>query len=371
MARKTLLLNWVYHHPVGHAVEAFKVAKGLAIANDDVAIHLMLNSRTPVELSGACDWIEQAYAIDVADVLLRGNAAGCLSGIPEDWDYIVNDHRPTCSPFPFEQSLRAFHNLAEERFHARLWRGGQHQLRFPGTPRYTRNATIRMQVPEEARAFVRSLPLSSLNFVLIPGGSSPEPIYPTADRWRSILAALQEEFPSAHFFITGRSAADDRSSTLGFPPEAVARLARTSGRIFSCYDIGIWNQLALIERSDVLVAPHTGFAFLAPSVGTPWLAVSGVRWPECYFNEVPFYSVLPVCRHYPCWMGMRPGCGEQIAAGKTAPCMDEELESTIPDIVNGARLLLSGDSSFDQAMTLYRLRIEQLGLPGERFFWIE
>ncbi len=366
-----LLLNWVYYHPVGHAVEAFKVAKGLAIANQDVAIHLMLNSRTAVELSGACDWIERAYAIDVNDVARKGHDAACLGGIPGDWDYIVNDHRPTCSPFPFEQSLRTFHDLAAERFHARLWRGGQHELPSPNSPQYRRNATIRMQVPEEARAFARTLPLSDLNIVLIPGGSSPEPIYPTLDRWRSILRALQGEFPYAHFFITGCSTTDDRTSTIGFLSNRVALLALTARNVFNCYDIGIWNQLALIEQSDILIAPHTGFAFLAPSVGTPWLAVSGVRWPECYFNEVPFYSVLPICRNYPCWAGMRPGCGEQLEAGETVPCMAAEMDGRIPDLVNGAHLLLSGNFSFDQAMTLYRIRIKQMGLAEERFFQID
>ncbi len=371
MSRKMLLLNWVYYHPVGHAIEAFKVAKGLAVANEDVEIHLMLNSRTAVELSGACDWVERAYAIDVSDVVLKGDEAACLCGIPGNWDYIVNDHRPTCSPFHFEQSLRTFHDLAAERFHARLWRGGQHELSSPGSPYYRRNATIRMEVPEEARAFVRTLPLSSLNIVLILGGSSPEPIYPTVDRWGSVLRALQDEFPSARFFITGRSGTDDRSSTLGFPPKVVEPLVRSSRNVFNCYDIGIWNQLALIERSDMLVAPHTGFAFLAPSVGTPWMAVSGVRWPECYFNEAPFYSVLPLCRHYPCWAGMRPGCGEKLAAAETVPCMAEELDDRIPDLVNGARLLLSRNFSFDQAMALYRLRIKQMGLAEERFFQID
>ncbi len=371
MSRKMLLLNWVYYHPVGHAVEAFKVAKGLASANEDVAIHLMLNSRTAVELSDGCDWIERTYAINVNEVAREGHEAVCLRGIPGDWDYIVSDHRPTCSPFPFEQSLRTFHDLAAERFHASLWRGAQNELPSPNFLQYRRNATIRMQVPEEARAFVRTLPLSSLNVVLIPGGSSPEPVYPTLDSWRNVLRALQDEFPSAHFFITGRSATDDRSSTMGFPCNVVESLALTSRNVFNCYDIGIWNQVALIERSDILIAPHTGFAFLAPSVGTPWLAVSGVRWPECYFNEVPFYSVLPICRHYPCWAGMRAGCEEQLAAGETVPCMAAEMDGRIHDLVNGAHLLLSRNFSFDQAMTLYRLRIKQMGLAEERFFQID
>jgi hypothetical protein len=37
----------------------------------------------------------------------------------------------------------------------------------------------------------------------------------------------------------------------------------------------------------------------ALAVGTPWLAISGGRWPEFYFNGVPFYSLLPDPDRYP------------------------------------------------------------------------
>jgi hypothetical protein len=37
----------------------------------------------------------------------------------------------------------------------------------------------------------------------------------------------------------------------------------------------MWNQLALIEQCDVFCSPHTGFAFLAQFVGTPWLTIAG------------------------------------------------------------------------------------------------
>lgn len=370
MPPATILLNWVYYHPVGHAVEAFKTAKGLLNANPDAEVHLLLNSRTPVELAQACDWIHRAYPIDLEQCVLDGENALCLRGLPTEWDFIVHDHRATCSPFPLSPPLRAFHDLAAARFQARHWKGGHHELSQPGAPGYHPNSTIRIRVPEAARSFLRALKPARANIAVLLAGSSPEPIYPAIDWWRLALSALQDELPDAHFFITGKSTADERSSTLNFSRQAVSGLTGGSGRVFDCYDIGLWNQLALLEWCDLLIAPHTGFAFLAPSVGTPWLAISGVRWPECYFNEVPFYSVLPACPEYPCWTKMKDLCHQRLSVQETVPCMGEDLTGKIADLIRGARLLLSHDFSFEQAEELHQMRINQLQLPPERFFRI-
>ncbi len=370
MPGKSLLLNWVYYYPVGHAIEAFKTAKGLAAANPGLEIHLLLNSRTPVELASACDWITHAYPVDVEDVALRGAQAASLQEIPTEWDYIVNDHRVTLSPFPFQSSLRAFHDLAETHFHAREWRGGQHELLHGGSVGYVRNATMRMRVPESATNFLNTLSLAPVNICLVPGGSNPDPIYPNSAWWRRAMAVLLDTFPDAHFFLTGKTVPDERSSTAAWSPRMVSELAALSPRIADCFDAGLWNQAALIERCDLLIAPHTGFAFLAPSLGTPWLAISGARWPECYFNEVPFYCVFPTCTHYPCWRGMKPECAARISAGETVACMNEDLDSRLTDLVEGAQLLVSRQLTYQSAMTLYQSRIDLLGLAKSNFFQI-
>jgi hypothetical protein len=371
MQARTLLLNWVYYNPVGHAVEAFKTAKGMFNANENVEIHLLLNSSTPVELADACDWITRAYPIDLNEFSeVEIEDAACLRDLPVTWDFVVTDHRVTTSPFPFADPLRRFHNVAARRFEARQWKGGQHLLRSgAGAPGYEPNASIRMRVPESGRRFAERLRPGRVNIAVLPAGSSPEPIYPAADWWKLALSILGDEFPSAHFFLTGKSRADDRSSTLKFSRADIDRLTGASDRIFNCYDVGIWNQLALLEWCDLLIAPHTGFAFLAPSVGTPWLSISGVRWPECYFNDVPFYCVLPTCDSYPCWTGMLSGCEQRLAAHQAVPCMGEDLDGRIPDLVDGARLLLSGDFTFEKAMTLHQARIEATS-AHERFFQI-
>lgn len=40
-SKRTLLLNHVTYRPVGHVVEALKLAKGFAIANERLEIHLL------------------------------------------------------------------------------------------------------------------------------------------------------------------------------------------------------------------------------------------------------------------------------------------------------------------------------------------
>ena len=52
---QTLLLNWVYYYPVGHAVEALKVAKGYHSANRKVKVSVLLNAETPVVLVDGYD----------------------------------------------------------------------------------------------------------------------------------------------------------------------------------------------------------------------------------------------------------------------------------------------------------------------------
>jgi hypothetical protein len=67
------------------------------------------------------------------------------------------------------------------------------------------------------------------------------------------------------------------------------------------FDLALVEQLAVLEACDALLSPHSGFGFAASCVGTPWATISGGRWPEYFFNGVPFRSVLPDPRRYPCY----------------------------------------------------------------------
>ncbi len=62
----------------------------------------------------------------------------------------------------------------------------------------------------------------------------------------------------------------------------------------------------MTETCDLFLSPHTGFGMAALAVGTPWLALSGGRWSEYFFNRVPFRSIIPDCERYPSFTQFAP-----------------------------------------------------------------
>ena len=118
-----------------------------------------------------------------------------------------------------------------------------------------------------------------------------------------------------------------------------------------CYDIGLWRQPALVARCGVFLSPHTGFGFAASCVGTPWLTISGGNWPEAFWNGVPFYSVLPDDPHFP-YRGRR---GSMYGSGpRTRSMWEPALARKIPEMIEGAHLLLDPAFMFEAALARYR-----------------
>ncbi len=88
----------------------------------------------------------------------------------------------------------------------------------------------------------------------------------------------------------------------------------------------------------------------ALAVGTPWLALSGGRWFEYFFNRVPFRSILPDPGRYPSFSQFAPPAIE----GERAPSMSEErIRDDLPRIVEAARELLSGELAYERALEDY------------------
>ncbi len=60
---RTLLVNYWYAHPVGHAIEAVRHCLGYKRANPDAEVSVLLNAATPVELASWCPFIAEAFAV--------------------------------------------------------------------------------------------------------------------------------------------------------------------------------------------------------------------------------------------------------------------------------------------------------------------
>jgi hypothetical protein len=129
-----------------------------------------------------------------------------------------------------------------------------------------------------------------------------------------------------------------------------------------CFDIGLWNQVALLEVCDLVVSPHSGFSFLAMCVGTPWLTISGGNWPEYFFNGVPFYSVLPDNPDYP-----YVGAYEYDYDGPTIPDMEHErLVARFPDLLDGAAFLLDPATTYEDAIRRHRANVARARIRHDR-----
>ena len=116
-----------------------------------------------------------------------------------------------------------------------------------------------------------------------------------------------------------------------------------------------------MESCDIFLSPHTGFAFLAPCVGTPWLAISGGNWPEYFFNNVPFYSVLPDNPDYP-----YQGAIDTEGDSPKIPCMQpNNLDKKIPEIIEAAKLLLDKDFTYEKAVERHKQNITHANIKRE------
>jgi len=202
------------------------------------------------------------------------------------------------------------------------------------------------------------------------GGSAEPSKYPSVDSWIKIIKNLDEVYKDIRVYLTGIiNGIEGRTNTQGYKRSDLEKILSVSDNIVDCYDIGFWNQLALIKQSNVFISPHTGFAFLAPCVETPWLSISGREWPEYLFNRIPFYCVIPDCRKYPCYDNMKKGCMERINVRKKVICMDKRaIENKIEDILKGVKLLMDKKFTYKKALSLHMKNIKKLKIDKDKIF---
>ena len=312
--KKKLLLNWAYYRPVGHVVEALKASKGYADANKNIEVHLLLNADSPIELAEACYWIQKTYPISLRDIWNNGDSAQCLKGIPKIWDYVVHDERIKHFRRGWdENNLIKAQGIIRKQFHARVKDGYTDAHILPYHP----NPHIDLPVPPEAKKFAERYRHKGPTLCIMLGGSAGDTQSPTVAMWLAICKALFRFIPNVKMYVTGvTKSVDGRTHTIDFSLEDVGSLVERLPNAEAVYNIGLWNQLALIKQADIFLSPHTGFGFLAPLVGTPWLTLSNCRWPEYIYNNVPFYSVLPECGSYPALEDTARGCGKVLAGGQ-------------------------------------------------------
>lgn len=359
MAAESVLLNHVYCHPVGHAVEAVQYCVGLRRADPGRHIGVVLHAHTATDLAAWCDAVDAVYTVDI-DVFTPPQD-DVAAHIPAEWDWVVDDPRGHMDwqreLFP---GLARYYDLAERHFHSRR---GHVVFGAEDGPRYEAGHGLRLALPEHARDWARQhLPERAGPTVgLLPGGSADRWRYPTLSSWQRILDAMRDRFPTMRLCLTGKLASDGRTAT-GFSHDDYTTLAHHAPDTRWAVDVGLDRQLAAVERCDLFLAPHTGFAFAALAVGTPWLALAGNDWAEYYFNPgVPFYSVLPDITRFPSYVMLGHHPDPVDDEGPRSPSMSAaRLDEDLPELLDGAEWLLSGRADFDTALRCHARRLHAL-----------
>ena len=295
-----LLVNFFYAPPVGHAVEALHYCLGHHLADPTRQVAVALNALFP----GLRDYYK------TSDQLLRATRGRSYVG-----------------------------------------------SRLPG---YVSHYQLRFELPESARAAAarRLAPSAGGSgagrIAIMPAGSGQRSQYPSARSWLLILDALADAFPEIQIALIGKHTRDTRTTTSLAPSELAALVAHRTQPL-DCFDIGLAEQLAVTEACDLFLAPHTGFGMAALAVGTPWLALSGGRWFEYFFNRVPFRSIIPDCERYPSFTQFAPGLVvDDDGDGARTPSMTgARVRDDLDRLIASAREMLDGSLSYERSLRDY------------------
>lgn len=356
-----LLVNYWYAPPVGHALEGLRYCLGYKAANSDFRVSVLLNGATPVELARLCPFVDEVYGVPFTSfVEADGDPTAALSSVPCEWDWVVENHRAR------EQScfsgVAAFFTAAHEHFRPR------HPLGIAGgePPAYLPHQQLRLTPPAEARAAAaKTIADGRLAISIVLAGSSVHRhLYPSAASWELILSELSRQYPEALFCLIGKHERDGRTTSMVDRAE-IDRLLEAIPPAVDCFDRPLLEQLALLERSALLVSPHTGFSFLASTVGTPWLAISGGNWHEYFFNGEPVYSLIPDPARYPAYawaeLGDRPLQvipADEDGEGPRTPSMSAvRIRDDLPELLDAADRLIERRLSYEDALREYFPRL--------------
>lgn len=369
-----ILVNFAEAHQLGHVVEALRYVEGHRTAVPDAHIGLVLNSATPLEMAS---W--SAAVDDVFDVPMYGSPADvatALARIPQDWDYILDNprrHQPAhADAVP---GFAAYYQASDRYFDARLGHGLTAR-KLPPTPGYVRDQHVRVHPPSAARERVRAVADSADPLIaLLPAGSSERWLYPSAEAWVDVIGALFARFPDARIVLIGKHVEDGRTTSAFSQAEVDLLRAAQRERTIDGFDLPLAEQLALVEAADVFVSTHSGFGWAALAVDTPWLAISGGRWPEVFFNHVPFVSLLPDPDRFGRYSlyGEPQLLDDDEGTGPRSPHASRgRIRADLDRIVDAADTLIRGTIDYDTAMRdHFAATLDYLGEHRDALFAID
>jgi hypothetical protein len=337
-----------------------------------------MSDRSLPELTHTCGWIARTYAIGMDAFDSPGVGVEAIDNLPKEWDYIIDDNEIFSAVDGVEPALHAplavalirYYELTATALTATAGRGTlSPSMRLPTGVAYRPHTQVTFSPPAENLAFATRYAHNGPKIAILLGSSTGSFKCPDIPSWIRIIEAMARAFPTARFYLTGvRQSAGGKTHTAGYSDAGIQQILTSGPDIVDCYDIGPWNQMALVQGCDVLLSPSAGFAYLAPCVGTRPLVILGGDEVEYFFNDVPFYFVLPDNPDYPYSLA-----SFVVTEEARIPCMrPENLDRKIPEMVDGLRLLLDPSFTFAAAVDRYQdniaranVRRSSLVLPSD------
>ena len=351
-----MLVNYWYANPVGHAVEGLRYAFGYQVASPGAKVSLLLSDATAVELARCCPFLDAVYTVSYPFGKAGSDPRAALAHVPREWDWVIDNFRVQLTSHERTPGFKAFFDAAHEHFRPRKG------LTLTGDepPSYSADRQLRLELPDDAVAAARQrLGGRRAISAVLAGQSDSRASYPSTASWRLLLSRLSERYPEAAIVLIGKLRGDAKTSTTAMTRAEVDRLLADVPAAIDAFDIPLLEQLALVEASDLFVSPHTGFAFAALAVGTPWLALSGGVWHEYFFNGVPFHSLVPSPRKYP---SFTPAATETVddvdGEGPRIPSMTlGRFREDLPEFLDAAERLIARRISYEDALAAYFPRL--------------
>jgi len=345
----SLLVNFVYCPQIGHVIEALHYANGYRAADPSRRISVTLNENTATELADHASFVERAYAVPMDVFDAAADHSRTLAALPSAWDVVVSDFRgydpAQRNLFP---GIASWFDASSAHFAGQKGFAG-----FPKPVPYSPGEHWRLSIPPADHRF----PGAGPRIAVLPGGSAPRALYPSTRSWELIVEALAKQFPTATFCLVGKLRADTRTSTT-FTAEELDRIRAAMPRNVDVVDEPLLDQLAAVAACDVLVSPHSGFSMVALAAGTPWLTIGGNRWPEYFFNGVPFHTVVPDVSRFPAYTMMSADPPMIDDDGERSPSMSRtRIEADLDELVAAAVTLVSGDLDYDTALLAHAKRM--------------
>ncbi|MBT4376838.1 hypothetical protein HOD29_05690 [archaeon] len=359
---KTLLINFVYYSPVGHVVEGLKFAKGFYEANKNLEISIIFNKNSPYELAKLCPWIKNVYTIDRREVGIKGIKSKTYLKIPKKWDYImdnnlivhqVGDVRED-SP---ERDMVTHFKVSKDLFKAKISRGELYpKINIPKGLKKKIDEKVLFEIPKTNLNFVKKYSHDGKKIGIMLGGSSGLALYPSVKSWIKIIKNINRKYPNCKIYLTGvKKSFKGRTATQAYGEKDINLIKGKFSNIVDCYNIGLFNQIALLKLMDVFISPHTGFAFLASCVDTPWLEIGAGDWSMYLMNKCPFYAVFPDDKKYPHMGGVNNM--KFSNKGKIPGMSDTELDKKIPEILSALKLLVEDKISYGKSVEIYKKNV--------------